>query len=53
MDDFVSQFEVAVRVILRNLRHYMKLLWPYIGVVIVFIAFVVINKGIVVGQYAV
>ena len=49
-DDFMSQFAIAFQAILRNFKRYLKLLTPYILVMLGFAGFILYNKGIVVGK---
>eukprot|EP00116_Pleurobrachia_bachei_P001299 sb/3461561/ len=49
-DDFMSQFAIAFQAILRNFTRYLKLLTPYILVIVGFAGFILYNKGIVVGD---
>ncbi|XP_063677689.1 putative Dol-P-Glc:Glc(2)Man(9)GlcNAc(2)-PP-Dol alpha-1,2-glucosyltransferase isoform X1 [Bolinopsis microptera] len=49
-DDFFSQMEIAVKVILRYFWQYLLLLLPYLMVLAGFGVFIVLNGGIVVGD---
>ena len=49
--NFISQFKISLDIILfKNFKRYIKLLVPYIIVIVGFIVFVIINQGIVVGD---